>query len=78
MQPYLNLMTLFVQYTKTPAVKKCLQFELISAVYLEYILPIHIVCQHPNLLTFYVQYTQTLAVKSVFHLSLYVQFTKST
>ena len=54
---------LYVQYTKTLAVKKWLPFELICAVYLEYILTIHFVRPYPNLLTLYVQYTKTLAVK---------------
>ena len=58
-----NLLTLYVQYTKTIAVKKRLPFELICAVYLEYIVTIHFVCPYPNLLTFYVQYTKTLAIK---------------
>ena len=54
----------YVQYTKNPVVKKWLPFELISAVYWEYIVTIHIVCPYPNLLTLYVQYTKTLAVKN--------------
>ena len=68
-------MTLYVQYTKTQAVKKWLPFELICAVYLEYIVTIHFVRPYPNLLTLYVQYTKKQAVKSGFQLSLYVQYT---
>ena len=56
-------LTLYVQYTKNQAVKKWLPFELIYAVYLEYIVTIHFVCPYPNLLTFYVQYTKTLPFK---------------
>ena len=58
-----NLLTLYVRYIKTLAVKKWLPFELICAVDLEYIVTIHFVCPYPNLLTLYVQYTKTLAVK---------------
>ena len=50
--------------TKNQAVKKWLPFELICAVYLDYIATIHCVCQYPNLLTLYVQNTKTLAVKN--------------
>ena len=60
--PYPNLLTFYVQYTKSLVVKKWLPFELICAVDLEYIVTIHFVCPYPNLLTLYVQYTQTLAV----------------
>ena len=60
---YPNLLTLYVQYTKNLAVKKCLPFDPICEVYLEYIVIIHFVFPNPNLLTFYVQYTKTLAVK---------------
>ena len=44
----------YVQYTKNPVVKKWLPFELISAVYWEYIVTIHFVCPYPKLLTLYV------------------------
>ena len=36
---YPLLLTLYVQYTKNPGVKKWLPFELICSVYLEYIVP---------------------------------------
>ena len=36
--------------------KKLLPFELICAVYLEYIVTIHFVCPYPNLLTLYVEW----------------------
>ena len=55
-RPYPNLLTLYVQYTKTLTVKKWLPFELICAVYLEYIIAIHFVCPHPNLLTLHIQW----------------------
>ena len=61
--PLTNLLTFYVQYTKTLAVKKWLPFEFIWAVYLEYIVTIHFVRLYPNLLTSYVQYTKTLTVK---------------
>ena len=61
--PYPNLLTLYVQYTKTLAAKKWLSFELICAVHLEYIATNHFVRPYPNLLTLYVQYTKTLAIK---------------
>ena len=61
--PYPNLLTLYDQYTKTLAVKNWLPFELIFAVYLEYIVTNHFVRPSPNLLTLYVQYTKTLSVK---------------
>ena len=50
---YPNLLTLYVQDTKTLAVKKWLPFELICSVYLENIVIIHFVCPYPNLLTLY-------------------------
>ena len=40
--------TLYVQYTKNQAVQKWLQFELICAVYMDYIVTIHFVCQYPK------------------------------
>ena len=49
-RPYPNLLTLYVQYTKTLAVKKWLPVELICAVDLEYIVTIHFVPPYPNLL----------------------------
>ena len=58
-----NLLTFYVQYTKTLVVKKWLPFELICAVYLEYIVTIHFVCPYLNLLTLCVQYTKNPAVK---------------
>ena len=45
-----NLLTLHVQYTKILAVKKWLPFELICAVYSEYIVTIHCVRPYPMLL----------------------------
>ena len=54
--PYPNLLTLYVQYTKTLAVKKWLSFEPIWAIYLEYIVTIHFVRPYLNLLTIYVQW----------------------
>ena len=51
-----NLLTLYVQYTKTLAVKKWLLFEPVCAVYLEYIVTIHFVRPYQNLLTLYVQW----------------------
>ena len=60
---YTNLLTLYVQYTKTLAVKKWLPFELICAVGLEDIVTIHFVRLYTLLLTLYGQYTKTLAVK---------------
>ena len=54
---------LIYQYSKTLAVKKRLQLQLICAVYLEYIVIIHFVHLYPNLLTLYIQYTKTLAAK---------------
>ena len=56
-QPYPFLLILYVWYTKKPAVKKWLQFELICAVYLEYIETSHFVRPYPILLNLYVQYT---------------------
>ena len=47
----------------TLAVKKWLPFELICAIYLEYIVTIPFVRPYPNLLTLYDHYTKTLAVK---------------
>ena len=61
-----NLLTLHVQYTKILAVKKWLPFELICAVYSEYIVTIHCVRPYPILLTLYVQYTKAQAVKKWF------------
>ena len=76
MSSYLfHKLTLYVQYTKNQAIKKWLPFELICAVYLEYIVTIHFVCPYLSLLTLYVQYTKTLAVKSGLRLRLYVQYT---
>ena len=49
-RPYPNLLTLYVQYTKILTVKKWLPFELICAVYLEYIVTIHCVRPYPMLL----------------------------
>ena len=46
-----------------PSRQKWLPFELICAVYLEYIVSIHFVRPYPNLLTLYIQYTKSLAVK---------------
>ena len=60
---YPNLLALYVQYTKTLAIKKWLLFELICPLYLELIEAIHFVSPYPNLLNFYVQYTKTKAVK---------------
>ena len=51
---YLNLLTLYVQYTKTLAVKKWLSFEPICVVYLEYRVTVHFVRPYQNLLTLYV------------------------
>ena len=62
-RPYPNLLTLYVQYTQTLAVKKWLPFQLIFAGYLEYIVTIYFVWPYSNLLSLYVQYTKTLAVK---------------
>ena len=42
-RPYPNLLTFYVQYTKTLAVKKWLPSELICALGLEYIFTIHFV-----------------------------------
>ena len=50
-RPYPYLLTLYVQYTKTIAVKKWLPFKLICAVYLKYIVTIHFVHPYPKLLT---------------------------
>ena len=52
--PYLNLLTLYVHYTKTLAVKKWFTFELICAVYFKYIVTIHFVCPYQNLLTLFI------------------------
>ena len=41
------LLTLFVQYTNTQAVKKWLPFELTCALHLEYTVTIHFVCSYP-------------------------------
>ena len=57
-------MTLFIQYTKKPAFTKWLPFELICAVYLEYIVTSSFVRPYPTLLTLYVQYTKNQAVKN--------------
>jgi hypothetical protein len=57
---------IYVQYTKTLAVKKWLPFELICAVNLECIATIHFVRLYPNLLTIYVQYTKTQTIKKWF------------
>ena len=43
--------------------QKCLPYELICTVYLEYIVTINFVRPYPNLLTLYVQYTKNQAVK---------------
>ena len=56
-------LTFYVQQTKKQAIKKWLPFELIFAVYLEYIVTIHFVSPYLNLLTLFVQYTKTLPVK---------------
>ena len=48
---------------KNPAVKKWPKFELIGAVYLEYIVTSNFVRPNPILLTLYVQYTKNQAVK---------------
>ena len=55
-QLYPNLLTLYVQYIKNQVVKKWLLFELICAVYLEYIVTNNFVQPYPNLLTLHVQY----------------------
>ena len=47
---YPNLMTFYVQYTKTLAVKSGFYLSL----YVQYIVTIHFVCPYPNLLTLYV------------------------
>ena len=49
---------LFFQFTKNTAVKKCLSYVLIYAVYLEYIVTCNFVRPYPFLLTLYVQYTK--------------------
>ena len=66
------LLTLYVQYTKNPAVKKWLPFEVMSAVYIVtlYIVPFSFVQPYPIYLTSYVQYTQNKPSKSGSHLSL--------
>ena len=58
-----------------PSRQKWLPFENICAVYLEYRVLFNFVWPKPILLTLYIQYTKNPAVKSVFHLSLYVQYT---
>ena len=57
------LLTLYVQYTKNPAVKKWLPFELTCALYLEYIETNGFVRPYSILLTIYVQYIKNAAVK---------------
>ena len=48
---YPFVVTLYVQYTKNPVVKKWLPFELIYAVYLEYIVASHFVQSYLIILT---------------------------
>jgi hypothetical protein len=61
-----TLLTFYVHFSKNQAVKKWLPYELIFAVYLEYVDTSNFVWPYPILLTFYVQYTKNPAVKSGF------------
>ena len=56
-------LTLYLQSTKHPAVKKCRSFELICALYLEYIVTCKCVPSSPIFMTFYVQSTKNTTVK---------------
>ena len=60
--PIINRPYMFIAPRTKPS-KKWLPFELICAMYLDYIGTIHFVSQYPNLLTLYVHNTETLAVK---------------
>ena len=53
----------YVQYTKNQALINWFPFELIFAVYLEYIVSSHFDYSYPIILTLYVQYTKKPAVK---------------
>ena len=53
----------YVQYTKNQAVKKWLSFELICAVYLEFIVTMNFARPYQNLLTLHDKYIKNQAVK---------------
>ena len=76
-RPYLNLLTLHIQYIKNQTVKKCLPFELICAAYLEYIVIINFVRPYTNILTLFIQAPRNKPSKSGCHLTFYVQYTKN-
>ena len=55
-QPYQNLLNLYVQYNKNQAIKKLVPFELIYTVYLEYIITNNFVRPYLSLQTLHVHY----------------------